>query len=149
MSATVRQVLERKPSGVISTETTTTAFDALELMTEKGVGSLLVRTKTGKLSGIVSELDILRKVVLKDLDPRATAVRQIMTPTRKLITVKPQSALTNCMILMTKNRVRHLPVVNRAGEPVGMLSIGDVVKCLSSEKDLMIEQLEHYIGSSL
>ena len=90
MSATVRQVLERKPSGVISTETTTTAFDALELMTEKGVGSLLVRTKTGKLSGIVSELDILRKVVLKDLDPRATAVRQIMTPTRKLITVKPQ-----------------------------------------------------------
>jgi CBS domain-containing protein len=149
MSATVRQVLERKPSGVISTETTSTAFDAMALMAEKGVGSLIVRTKTGKLSGIVSERDFFRKVMLKELDPNATAVRQIMTPQRKLITVKPQTTLTDCMVRMTEHRIRHLPVVNRTGEAVGMLSIGDVVKCLSSEKDLMIEQLEHYIGSSL
>ena len=118
-------------------------------MAEKGVGSLIVRTKTGKLSGLVSERDFLSKVMLKDLDPHAIAVRQIMTTQRKLITVKPQTALTNCMVLMTEHRIRHLPVVNRAGEAVGMLSIGDVVKCLSSEKDLMIEQLEHYISSSL
>jgi CBS domain-containing protein len=149
MSATVRQVLERKPGGVISTETTATAFEAMALMAEKGVGSLIVRTKTGKLSGLVSERDFLSKVMLKDLDPHAIAVRQIMTTQRKLITVKPQTALTNCMVLMTEHRIRHLPVVNRAGEAVGMLSIGDVVKCLSSEKDLMIEQLEHYISSSL
>jgi CBS domain-containing protein len=76
-------------------------------------------------------------------------VRAVMTPRRKLITVTPQTTLTECMDLITQKRIRHLPVLDDAGKLTGMISIGDVVKALSTEKEMMIRQLEHYIGSSL
>ena len=149
MSATVSNLLELKGQDVISVTTTTTALEALELMAERNVGCVLVKTKAGEISGILSERDLFRKVMLVGKSAEKVQVRSIMTPKAKLVTVQPSGTLQRCMELMTNKRVRHLPVVTRGGTLKGLISIGDVVKTLSSEKDLMIKQLEHYIGSSL
>ncbi len=149
MSATVGELLDIKGHEVISIKTTATAMAALELMADNNVGCVLVKTRDGAVAGICSERDLFRKVMLAGKDPEKTQVRSIMTTKKKLVTILPTSTLQRCMEQMTGKRVRHLPVMSRGGKLQGLISIGDVVKALSSEKDLMIKQLEHYIGSSL
>ncbi len=149
MSAQVWELLDRKEQSIISVLGSTTAYMAVKIMTENNIGCVLVVTKTGTLSGVCSERDIFRKVVLDGKNAKKTEVREIMTPKRRLTTVTRKTTLTECMELISENRVRHLPVVDEAGRLEGIISIGDVVKTLSSEKELMIRQLEHYISSSL
>ena len=149
MSAQVWELLDRKEKSVVSVQGSTTAYMAVKIMTENNIGCVLVVTKTGTLSGVCSERDVFRKVVLDGKNAKKTEVREIMTPKRQLATVTRKTTLTECMELITEKRVRHLPVVDEAGRLEGIISIGDVVKTLSSEKELMIRQLEHYISSSL
>jgi CBS domain-containing protein len=149
MSATVSELLDIKGNEVVSIKTTATALEALELMADKNVGCVLVMTKDGAVSGICSERDLFRKVMLAGKAADKVQVRQIMTPKKSLVTILPTSTLQRCMEQMTRKRVRHLPVMTRGGKLQGVISIGDVVKALSSQKDLMIKQLEQYIGSSL
>ena len=149
MSAQVWELLDRKGHSVIGVPTTATAYEAVQVMSENNIGCVLVLTKTGSLSGLCAERDIFRKVILEGLNPRKVEVREIMTPKRKLVTVSKTTGLSECMELITNKRVRHLPVLDANGRIEGMISIGDVVRTLSSEKELMIRQLEHYIGSSL
>ena len=149
MSAQVWELLDRKGKSVISVEASSTAYEAVKLMAENNIGCVLVVTRTGTVSGICAERDIFRKVILEGKNAKKIEVREIMTPKRRLVTVSKNTSLTECMDLITEKRVRHLPVVNEAGKLDGMISIGDVVKALSTEKELMIKQLEHYIGSSL
>jgi len=149
MSAQVWELLDRKEKSVISVQGSATAYMAVKIMTENNIGCVLVVTKTGALSGVCSERDVFRKVVLDGKSARRTEVREIMTPKRQLTTVTRKTTLTECMELISEKRVRHLPVVDEAGRLEGIISIGDVVKTLSSEKELMIRQLEHYISSSL
>ena len=149
MSALVRELLDQKGRAVTGVPRDATAFEAVEMMAEHNIGCVLVLTRKGAVSGICSERDIFRKVILRKRNPAQVSVADIMTPKRRLVAVDADSTLSDCMDLMTSKRVRHLPVVSANGALEGIISIGDAVKAIGAERELMIQQLEHYIGSSL
>ena len=138
----VRQLLNRKGTEVLSISPQATVRDALTLMAKREVGALLVM-EGGELSGIISERDYARKVILMGRTSKDTRVGEIMStdPT----TVSLEQTVTDCMELMTEGRIRHLPVVD-GGRVVGVISIGDVVKAVISTQASMIEHLEGYIS---
>ena len=139
----VRQLLDRKGRQVFSIAPGAAVLEAIRLMAERHVGALLVMEGEA-LSGIVSERDYARKVILMGRSSADTPVRDIMTAT--LITVQPETPVEECMQIMTERRVRHLPVIE-SGRVVGMVSIGDLVKAVIAEQQQHIEQLESYIHS--
>jgi CBS domain-containing protein len=138
---TVRDILQVKGHAAWSIGPTATVYDALQLMADKDVGALLV-LENGRLAGIFSERDYARKIILKGKSSRETAVREIMT--ERVISVLPEQTVAECMALMTNHRIRHLPVLE-AGEVIGVISIGDVVKAIMTQQEFTIEQLEKYI----
>ena len=138
---TVRQLLGRKDRAIYSVEPDAPVLDAIRAMAAHHVGALLVMNGA-TLSGIVSERDYARKVILLGRSSADTPVRDIMsTP---VITVSPEDSVQKCMQLMTDKHVRHLPVAEGAGV-IGMISIGDLVKAVIAEQRQQIEQLESYI----
>ena len=143
MMQTVRDLLKKKGSGICSVTPHTTVYDALRLMAEKNIGAVLV-LEGDRPVVILSERDYARQVVLKGKTSKDTPVREIMTS--KVVFVRPDQNIEECMALMTDKRIRHLPVLDE-GRLTGILSIGDVVKALISEKQFRIEQLENYISS--
>ncbi len=143
MSKTVANLLAGKGTAVWAIDVDATVYEALQLMAEKNLGALVV-LEDGKLTGIVSERDYARKVILLDRGSRETKVREIMTS--DLITISPTDSVADCMELMTEHRVRHLPVVED-GTLGGVVSIGDVVKGFIAEQEALILQLEQYITS--
>lgn len=140
---TVRELLGKKGDQVWSVSPGSTVYDALQLMAAKNIGAVLVRDGE-QLLGILSERDYARQVILKGKSSRDTPVREIMTT--RVVCVVPERTVEDCMALMTDKHIRHLPVLAN-GALVGVLSIGDVVKAVISEKQFMIEQLESYITS--
>jgi CBS domain-containing protein len=140
---TVRDLLKQKGRGVWSVAPDSTVYDALKLLAEKNIGAVLV-IAAGRPVGIFSERDYARQVILKGKTSKDTPVRDVMTS--KVVFVRPEQSIEECMALMTDKRFRHLPVLEE-GQLVGILSIGDVVKALISEKDFLIEQLANYISS--
>lgn len=141
MNRTVAHLLAQKGPNVWTIAPDATVFHALELMADNNVGALVV-VDQGRLAGIISERDYIRRGVLHDLRSRETLVRQIMT--KDLHTVTRRQTIGGCMALMTNERIRHLPVVED-GALLGLVSIGDVVKALIADQESMIEQLERYI----
>ena len=139
--STVRQILHNKSADVCSISPQASVFEALKLMAEKDIGALLV-LDNDKLMGIFSERDYARKVVLQGRSSKTTTVGVLMTPT--MICVTGEQTVEECMALMTKNRVRHLPVVENE-KLVGIVSIGDVVKSLITAQESTIRQLEGYV----
>jgi CBS domain-containing protein len=140
---TVRDILKQKGSGVCSVRPDTTVYDALKLMAEKNVGAVLVLDGDQPV-GILSERDYARQVILKGKTSKETPVHEIMTS--RIVFVRPEHHIEECMALMTDKRIRHLPVLEE-GKLIGVVSIGDVVKAVISEKEFLISQLEHYITS--
>jgi CBS domain-containing protein len=138
---TVRQLLDGKGRQVYSVTPEAPVLEAIRAMAEHHVGALLVM-KGEVLSGIVSERDYARKVILRGRSSSDTPVRDIMTT--PVLTVPPDTSVEQCMQLVTDKRVRHLPVVE-GGRVVGMISIGDLVKAVIAEQQHQIEQLESYI----
>jgi CBS domain-containing protein len=120
---------------------TASVFDALKLMAEKSIGAL-VATEGEQVVGIITERDYARKVILMARSSKDTPVGDIMTS--PVMYVRPDNTSEECMVLMTENRLRHLPVVD-SGKLAGLISIGDLVKDIISEQKFIIEQLEHYI----
>lgn len=141
---TAGQVLKAKGHGFHGIGPNAIAFDALQLMEEKNVGALLV-VESGKLLGVFSERDYARKVVLKGKSSKTTTVRELMGSPP--IFVKPDLSLRDCMLLMTNNRVRHLPVIDN-DVILGVISIGDTVNAIISEQESTIEELEEYISGT-
>ncbi|MEK6575085.1 MAG: CBS domain-containing protein [Chloroflexota bacterium] len=139
---TVRGLLRGKGSQVYSISPEASVYDALKIMAEKGVGALVVLTREGELAGIVSERDYARKVEVLGKTARETSVREIMT--ERVVCVRPDQTVEECMALMTNKRIRHLPVIE-GNALTGIISIGDVVKAIISEQEFMIAQLENYI----
>lgn len=137
----VKQILETKGSEVWSVGPDDSIFAALELMAEKNIGAVLVM-EDDDLVGIFSERDYARKIILHGKASRETPVKEAMTG--RVIAVRPDFGVDRCMALMTEKRIRHLPVM-RDNRVVGVISIGDVVKAVISEKETTIKHLEDYI----
>ena len=140
---TVKDLLDDKGTQVFSLNPGDMVYDAIKMMAEKGVGALLV-LEGRRLAGIVSERDYARKVILQGKRSQETPVRDIMTT--KVVCVSKDRTVEDCMALMTDKRVRHLPVIENDAV-IGIISIGDVVRGVISEKEFLIEQLEKYITS--
>lgn len=138
---TVGQVLRTKGYEYWFIQPSYTAYEALELMAEKNVGALLVM-EGGKLVGVFSERDYARKVILKGKSSKNTSVREIMTS--EPISITPECSINDCMVLMTKNHIRHVPVMDQ-GTLIGVVSIGDVVNSIISQQETTIKDLESYI----
>lgn len=139
---TVRQLLEIKGRDVVAISPNASVFDAMQLMTAKNIGALLVLDAANKVVGIVSERDCARKISMLNRLMSDVRVAEIMTST--IAYVRPEQTNEECMALVTEKRVRHLPVLEN-DRLIGLLSIGDLVKDAISEKDFIIEQLVNYI----
>ena len=137
----VRDILQEKGREIWKVSPQTSVFDALRLMADRNIGALLV-LEGEKLAGIFSERDYARKVILKGKASKETAVAEIMTAV--VVTVRLSQNVEACMELMTANRIRHLPVIE-GDELAGVISIGDVVKAIISDREFTIKQLENYI----
>jgi CBS domain-containing protein len=141
--ATVAQILKQKSDRTVHTiAPQATVFEAVKLMAEKNIGALLV-LEGGSVVGVVTERDLARKAFVMPRPLKDTPVGDIMTT--QVMYVGPERSSEECMALMTENRFRHLPVLDK-GKLVGLVSIGDLVKDVISEQKFLIEQLEHYIA---
>ena len=143
MKRNVKELVEQKGADVWSVRPDVTVFETLELMASKEIGAVLVFDGE-RLVGMFSERDYARQVILKGKASKDTPVRDVMTA--RVTYVRPEQTVEDCMALMTDKRVRHLPVLDE-GRVIGVISIGDVVKAVISEKQFIIEQLENYITS--
>lgn len=141
----VTHILKAKKSEdatVHSIAPTATVLEALQSMSEKHIGALLVM-EDNRIVGILTERDYARKIALLGRSSLTTRVSEVMT--KAVLYVDPSQTSEECMALMTQNRLRHLPVVEN-GELLGLISIGDLVKDIISQQQFIIEQLEHYIS---
>jgi CBS domain-containing protein len=139
----VRQMLRNK-ADVFAVSPDDTVYDALMLMADRNIGAVLVM-EGGELRGILSERDYARKGILQGRASKDTRVGEIMTP--RIICVAPGVTADECMVLMTDQRVRHLPVME-GGRVVGVISIGDVVRAILDEQRSTIDALQSYIRTA-
>jgi CBS domain-containing protein len=140
---TVKQILQTKGDEVWFVSPNQSVLDAIKLMTDKGIGALLVMDGS-QVVGILSERDVARKLFIDESSPATTNVVDIMT--KRVYTASLDETANECLAVMTEMRIRHLPVVED-GVVVGVVSIGDLVKAVISHQQFMIEQLTNYIES--
>ena len=144
MAKSIRDVLKNKGETVTSINVDATVYKALELMAAENIGALLVMDGE-QVVGIISERDYARKVILEGRSSLKTVVQKIMVT--RVLFITPDMSVEEGLALMSDKRCRHLPVFEDK-KLVGMVSIGDLVKAHITEKDFMINQLEHYILGS-
>jgi CBS domain-containing protein len=137
----VEEILAEKGRAVLEIDAEASVHEAVRRMVDANVGSLLV-TERGRVVGIVTERDYLRRVALEQRDDKETAVSEVMSA--PLVVVGPDTTVDECMAVMTDRRIRHLPVAE-GGEVVGLVSIGDVVKFTSKRQSFEIQYLTDYI----
>jgi CBS domain-containing protein len=142
MISTVRQILQFKSSDVWSVHPDTTIFEALQLMAEKDIGAVVVM-KDDELVGIFSERDYSRQAVLHKQTIKYLPVKELMT--REVFRVSPDQTVQDCMVLMTAHHFRHLPVVE-GGKLIGIITIGDVVKSVIADQNILLEEMQNYIS---
>jgi CBS domain-containing protein len=138
---TIEDILEDKGRDVHVISPQETVLGAVELMCARRVGALLVATADATL-GIISERDVLTRVILEQREPGETRVEQVMT--RAVACVHPTTKTREAMAVMTERRCRHLPVVEDWGV-VGIVSIGDLVRWTSREQAMEIRMLTEYV----
>lgn len=141
---TVKELLERKGHDFWYLKPEATVYEALQLLADKDVGALMVMDK-GKLVGMFSERDYARKLLLFKLTSKKSKVGDIMS--KEVVVVTPDTRIYDCMALMTKRHVRHLPVMEKE-QIVGLISIGDVVNSVIHQQNVTIKDLKSYILGS-
>ena len=141
-NGTIGEILTHKGSQAWSIGPNATVFDAIQMMSDKNIGALLV-IEGDQLVGIITERDYTRKVALKGKVSKQTAVKEILTG--QVVKVHPDTTVEECMRLMTDHRVRHLPVLE-GSNIVGIISIGDLVNWIISAQTSTIHQLQTYIS---
>ena len=140
-NAPISELIQAKGGSVWTVSPETMVFDAIQMMSDKNVGALVV-TEAGKMVGMISERDYTRKVVLKGKSSKSTPVREILSD--KVVSVNPTATVQECLRLMTQSRIRHLPVLE--GDALtGIVSIGDLVNWVIQAQSTTIQQLETYI----
>lgn len=139
---TVQHILDSKGHAVHSIAPDATVLDALKLMAEADVGSVVVMEGT-RVVGIFTERQYARKVFLMGRASPTTQVREVMDT--EVVCTHPTQNTEACMALMTDKRIRHLPVMDQ-GLLVGLVSIGDLMKNAIAEREFHIEQLVEYVG---
>lgn len=142
--STIREVLERKGTKVLTIDRKASVLDAIGTMSKANIGALVI-ADGGRPVGIFTERDYLRKIALEGRSSRETRVDEVMSS--PLITVAPTESTRVAMALMTERRCRHLPIVDGA-DMVGIVSLGDLVKFMLSAKEAEVEQLSSYIAGS-
>ena len=138
----VSDLLDQKGRKLWTISEDSSVYDAVVLMSEKNIGALVVTNDSSKLAGILSERDYARKVVLNDKSSKSTPVSEIMTA--EVVFAKEDTLLDRCMNLMSQKKIRHLPIVGSQG-PVGMITIGDIMKTIIEEQSMTIEELETFM----
>ena len=141
----VSAILKEKGGQVSTVRPDCTVYDALVLMAQNEIGSILVM-EDSRLVGLFSERDYARKVALHGRSSKETIVKEVMVSPP--ITVSPDCSIAEAMRIMTESRVRHLPVVDKDGATVGIISIGDAVKWIISSQEKTIEHLQSYIAGN-
>lgn len=138
---TVRDILDRKGCEVKSISPNGNALEAARLMNEHRIGSLLV-LEGDRLIGIVTERDVLRRVVVTGNDPASVRVGDILsTP---VACCRPDTSIEECRKVITEKRIRHLPVVDH-GQLRGIITIGDLMAQEISEQESTIKYLNEYM----
>ena len=140
----VGSILDRKGHQLWSIDAAATVFEAISLMAEKNVGALPVM-KDSRLLGMISERDYTRKVILQGRVSRETLVADIMT--KNVLTVSGDDPVVDCLEIMTKNHVRHLPVMD-GDRLTGLVSIGDLVNWIILAQSNAIEDLHRFVTGS-
>jgi CBS domain-containing protein len=138
---TVRDLIERKRGSVLVVGPQTAVREAAGMMDERGVGSVLVMDG-GKLAGIFTERDLMRRVVAHDLSPANTPVRDVMTT--ELVTCTPSATVADCEAMMSERHIRHLPVSDE-GKILGVITTGDLLAHEIHEKEAKIRHLESFV----
>jgi len=138
---TVREMIRKKGEEVWSVASDAKVFEALELMADKNAGAVLV-INDGRVVGILSERDCVRRLDLQGRASRATKVEDIMTT--KVLYVEGSQSLDECVAIMIDKNIRHLPVYEE-GKLIGIISVRDALKEMVDYQKFMISQLEHYI----
>ncbi len=138
---TIRQVLREKGADVVTIMPNATVFDAIRTMADRNIGALVVM-EGGKVVGIITERTYAREVVLKGRTSPTTPVREVMET--DVPYARPEQSVEECMAVMTKTRLRHMPVFDQ-GELAGLISMGDLVNSIIGHQEFTIEQLIHYI----
>jgi CBS domain-containing protein len=139
--ATVRDILARKGSDVVTTAAKTTVLEAAQLMNARGIGAVLV-TENGILRGIFTERDVMRRIVAEQRDPALTPLADVMTT--RLMTTRAETPVEECAAVMTTHRIRHLPVLGTSGLE-GVVTIGDVLAFQNAEQAVTIAHLNSYV----
>jgi CBS domain-containing protein len=139
---TLREVLETKGNKVFTIDVKSTVADAVQEMLEKAVGSVLVMQE-GRVVGIFTERDVARRVAFRGLDPRSTPIAEVMT--RHLAFIEPDTSVQTAIKIMSETHCRHLPVIHD-GAPVGVVSLGDLIRLETEELEAQITFLESYIS---
>jgi CBS domain-containing protein len=138
----VADILATKNSQVETIEPHATVLDAIKQMVEANVGSIVV-VEGDAIRGIFTERDYLRRIVIEGRTSKTAQVREVMSV--ELVCTDPARSVDDCMAVMTQRRIRHLPVLD-GGKLVGIVSIGDLVKSLSKEREIEIRYLTDYIS---
>jgi CBS domain-containing protein len=139
----VSEILAHKGASVISVRPDTRVLDALKLMSERNIGSVMVMEE-GVYRGLLTERDYARKVILKGKSSADTLVKDILT--NDLPRINRDTSVDNCMKLMSDNNLRYLPVFDNE-TVLGIISINDVIKAVIANQQDTITQLENYIHS--
>ncbi|HXG12672.1 MAG TPA: CBS domain-containing protein [Gemmataceae bacterium] len=140
--ATVRDILTTKGSQVYAIDPEATVLEAAETMNRHKIGSLVVMTG-GYVVGIITERDILQRVVVTRLDPAHTPVREVMTT--EVVCCQPHTPLEEARGVLKNRRIRHLPVVDESKRLCGLISIGDLNAYDAHDHELTIHVMEEYI----
>ena len=142
MLTTVRDLLKMKGDALWSVAPETSIIEAMRMMADKRIGDLLVMDGA-EMAGIISERDIVRRIAKENACQLDEPVSAFMT--KEVFTVHPSQTIEDCMQMMTEKRIRHLPVIEEE-QPIGMISVGDVIKAIVSSQEFTIEQLQKYIS---
>ncbi len=142
MSTSISTILNKKGSFVLTIDRGATVYDTIEKMVAHNVGSMII--VEGEMPcGIFTERDYLRRIAVKGRTSRETLVGDVMTD--EVIFVDSNATIESCMAIMSARKIRHLPVMDM-GRLVGIISIGDCVKTLSSQAQAQIDTLTSYIS---